>query len=394
MPRRKIVSTRQKKADQQLKRAVKRGDVPAPDPKKPTQKRKRRVGPTGHTVGAPENAAQIESARKLQSAFIKLPPNFLEETRNLASNLLLPRPIPDEKAIYHDFDNDGDPNIAPLSCPKRPKWRFEMSKLEVERNEEGYFKKWLDQTDAALAKWQNKEEPPPANGSDAIQCMPRSPSYFERNLEVWRQLCVSIFPKPLTWIEIICRWRVSEISQIILILLDSRCPTLHYPPSLSSYLGDNKVILVLTKVDISGPARVESWIKYIHSKQPGVRIVQVESYVERESREERQGRVQYEPSIPEHFRAKLIQVIKEVHAELLEPPEKVKNNPNWLKNWVPPVKKDINWENVLKAKGSKVGLAVGGATAPKPHSGSDLDTSENPELRPEPSYLTIGLIGT
>lgn len=195
MPRRKIVSTRQKKADQQLKRAVKRGDVPAPDPKKPQQKRKRRVGPTGHIVGAPENAAQIESARKLQSAFIQLPPTFLEETRNLASNLLLSRPIPDEKAIYHNFDNDGDPSIAPLSCPKRPKWRFEMSKLEVERNEEGYFKKWLDQTDDALAKWQNKEELALADGSDASQSMPRSPSYFERNLEVWRQLCVSIFPR-------------------------------------------------------------------------------------------------------------------------------------------------------------------------------------------------------
>lgn len=189
MPRRKIVSTRQKKADQQLKRAIKRGDAPAPDPKKPTQKRKRRVGPTGHIVGTTlDNEAQIESARKLQSAFIKLPPRFLEETKSLASNLILPRPIEDGNAIYHNFDDDGDPNIAPLSCPNRPKWRFEMSKLEVERNEEGYFKKWLDQTDEALAKWQNKEEPAAAVQIEKPQTMPRSPSYFERNLEVWRQL--------------------------------------------------------------------------------------------------------------------------------------------------------------------------------------------------------------
>jgi hypothetical protein len=191
-PRRKPTSTRQKKADQQLKRAIKRGDVPQPGPKETPHNRKRRTGPTGRTVGEPGNEAQIESARKLQSAFIQLPPKFLEETRNLASSLPLTRPIPYEHAIFHDFGYDGDPNIAPLSCPKRPKWRFEMSKLEVERNEEGYFKKWLSETDQILVDWQNKQasaittesvEPP-------LPSMPRSPTYFERNLEVWRQLCV------------------------------------------------------------------------------------------------------------------------------------------------------------------------------------------------------------
>lgn len=191
-PRRKPTSTRQKKADQQLKRAIKRGDVPPPELKKTPHNRKRRTGPTGRTLGEPGNEAQIESARKLQSAFIRLPPKFLEETRNLASSLPLTRPIPYEHAIFHDFDYDGDPNIAPLSCPKRPKWRFEMSKLEVERNEEGYFNKWLSETDQILVDWQNKQAP--AITSESVEppppYMPRSPSYFERNLEVWRQLCV------------------------------------------------------------------------------------------------------------------------------------------------------------------------------------------------------------
>lgn len=176
-PRRKPTSTRQKKADQQLKRAIKRGDVPPLEVKKTGHhRRKPRLGPTGQPLGTND----IESARKLQSAFIKLPPKFLEETKSIASNFPLARPILNQNAIFHNFD---DANMEPLSCPKRPKWRFDMSKLEVERNEEGLFKKWILQTDEALEKWQSKVNlPEPANA------MPRSPSYFERNLEVWRQL--------------------------------------------------------------------------------------------------------------------------------------------------------------------------------------------------------------
>jgi len=175
------------------------------------------------------------------------------------------------------------------------------------------------------------------------------------------------------------------------VLLDSRCPILHYPPSLSSYLGDRKVVLVLTKVDISGPIRVEAWINYIHQHHPNVRVVQVESYIEKEASLDHQGGKQYEPSIPDHFRATLLQVIKEVHAEILEPPEKIKRNPDRLKSWVPAVKREIDWEGVMQAKGSKVGLAVGGATVPRQKSSED--SPEDPDHCQEPEYLTIGLIG-
>ena len=73
-----------------------------------------------------------------------------------------------------------------------------MSKLEVERNEEGIFKKWLAQTDQFLDDWQNREQNPDDITTATAQL--RSPSYFERNLEVWRQLYVwkgihmAIFP--------------------------------------------------------------------------------------------------------------------------------------------------------------------------------------------------------
>ena len=180
--RRKPTSTRQKKADQQLKRAIKRGDVPHPEPKKNPRHRKSKIGNS-------DNAVLVESARKLQSTFIKLPPKYLEETALLASTLPLFRPIPIEKATFKSFHIEVDLQTAVLSCPKRPKWKFEMSKLEVERNEEGVFKKWLAQTDQLLEEWQNGEEQNPGDITTAAAQL-RSPSYFERNLEVWRQLYV------------------------------------------------------------------------------------------------------------------------------------------------------------------------------------------------------------
>ena len=188
MPRRKPTSTRHKKDDQKLKRAIKRGDLPPPEQKKKPLRRKRRIGPTGNPIGS-DNTAEIESARKLQSAFIKLPPKYLEETRIIASTLPLFRPIPTEKAIFKPVHIEADPQTAVLTCPKRPKWRFDMSKIEVERNEEGDFKKWLAQTDQLLEQWQNRDKQDPGN-STTIAAQLCSPSYFERNLEVWRQLYV------------------------------------------------------------------------------------------------------------------------------------------------------------------------------------------------------------
>lgn len=155
------------------------------------------------------------------------------------------------------------------------------------------------------------------------------------------------------------RWRVTEISQIILVLLDSRCPLLHYPPSLSEYLSGRKVILVLTKVDISGPTRAASWTRYFNEHYPDLRVVQVESYTEKTASDRHQGRIKYEPHIPESFRGRLVQAIKEVHSEIVEPPEKIKGDEEKMKKWRPKVKTHIDWEGVLNAAGGKVGSAVG-----------------------------------
>jgi hypothetical protein len=75
-----------------------------------------------------------------------------------------------------------------------------MIKTEVEKNEEGLHRLWIKQMDQVVEDWlkssshneesQEGNEEDKSNPQEVLQ-MPRSPTYFERNLEVWRQLCVS-----------------------------------------------------------------------------------------------------------------------------------------------------------------------------------------------------------
>ncbi|KDQ31093.1 hypothetical protein PLEOSDRAFT_1036089 [Pleurotus ostreatus PC15] len=388
MPRKKITNINQKKTEQKLKRAAKRGDIPPLEPKPPKLRHPefRRI-PT-------EARPDVDAARKLQSAFVKLPREYLDKTKLIASQLILPRPIPGEAAVFPSNppkDDGGSDSSTAFTCPKRPKWRFDMSKVEVEANENGVFRKWLAETDHLIEEW--RDEKPPTTESEQPEGdpeidtpeqlpaeMPRSWCYFERNPEVWRQL-----------------WRVTEISQIILVLLDSRCPLLHYPPSLRAYLATHKVILVLTKVDLSGPERTQAWTTYLQSTFPGVRVTHVESYIEKKVQHAEQGRKHYEPHIPTEFRRKLVEAIRDIHAEMLKPPAEVKKNEAWAKRWTPPVKQNIDWDAVLSAQGGKVGSEVGGAVVPLPaqQEGGDRGGGEASGDRKhvEPEFLTVGVIG-
>ncbi|EMD41935.1 hypothetical protein CERSUDRAFT_129177 [Gelatoporia subvermispora B] len=390
MPRKIPQSPKEKRARIQLKRAVKRGDV-SPPPSSRTERTKTKKGRTGQKTGLSRNSTSVDSSRRLQSSFVKLAPEFLQHTKQLASTLPLTRPIPSEVAILADPGeslqlNDGGSERPSLTCPKRPKWRYDMSKKEVEMNEEGLYKKWLAQTDADV----NAQFPELTTDASSTQdegdkeptVMPHAPTSFERNLEVWRQL-----------------WRVTEISQILLILLDSRCPPLHFPPSLSAYLASTprlvnrtRTILVLTKVDICGPERAEAWTKYLLAKYPGLKVVQVESYIEKAA-SSTGGRKAYEPYLPSAFRQTLVKAVEEAHAELLQPPTSVTDDPEKRAKWIPPVRRDVDWTAVLDAHGDQIGSAVGGATAPRPKQ-SEGDHGEIPdEEMEEPEFLTIGLIG-
>ena len=199
---------------------------------------------------------------------------------------------------------------------------------------------------------------------------------------------------------------MTEISQIVLVLLDSRCPTLHFPPALSWYLANVpnaarlRTVLVLTKVDIAGPERAAAWAAYLRARHPGMRVVQVESYTEKSSGPDASSSTKkrmHEPHLPSAFRQTLVDALRDMHAELLQPPPAVRDKPERLANWQPRVRSQVDWEAVRNAHGGQVGTVVGGAAAPRPNrpDPDDAHTAEGhtDDEDSDPEFLTIGLIG-
>lgn len=89
-------------------------------------------------------------------------------------------------------------------------------------------------------------------------------SYFELNLETWRQL-----------------WRVLEMSDILLIIVDIRYPVLMFPPYLYDYIINilqKDMILVLNKVDLAPPALVVAWKEYFRSQYPKLHVLMFTSF--------------------------------------------------------------------------------------------------------------------
>ena len=107
----------------------------------------------------------------------------------------------------------------PPSCdlPVRPEWTNTTSKAQLEASEAKYFREYVDNLMERHA------------ASEAL-------SYFELNLETWRQL-----------------WRVLERSDILLLVVDARYPAAMFPPSLYTHAVEvlgKSLVLVLNKVSI------------------------------------------------------------------------------------------------------------------------------------------------
>ena len=192
---------------------------------------------------------------------------------------------------------------------------------------------------------------------------------------------------------VLSRWRVTEISQIILVLLDCRCPLLHFPPSLSTYLSNLstpshplKIILVLTKVDITGPERAAAWTSYFQRTYPEIRIVQVESYQGKEEGSRKQGRKMYEPRLPDPLRYTLMEALKEIHQKMLEPPERIRGDQENVRRWRPSIPHVVDWDKLLN-----VGTAPTGNIVERVDVHKNQDDENGCELESE--FLTIGLIG-
>jgi hypothetical protein len=198
-----------------------------------------------------------------------------------------------------------------LSIPRRPKWKRKpgteaMTKKEVEKNEEGVFEKWRRDMESVMIDWEEVEteytqttstlesiqdpiagpssQPITTQNVDQEERIGRNthiPSFYESNLEVYRQL-----------------WRVIERSDIVLVLADVRVPGVHLGEAMRVFLrevvygkdvgkrrdgssgtsengwgdgsiqgrrrkmGNKRVVVVLTKTDLVEDECRDGWVKW------------------------------------------------------------------------------------------------------------------------------------
>ena len=186
MHRKKPASGKQHKAQLQAKRARKRvGSEPQNDA-------------SSSSSALPITRAPISPQRRLESSFVRFPATLLDQSKAVAASVALVRPINAGASIWtlHSgriLSEEEAQMRAQMACMHRPKWRYDMSKNEVEKNEAGLFAKWLAKSDSLVEEWMSAAEKQRSSlPAGAPNAMPISPSIFERNLEVWRQLCVSL----------------------------------------------------------------------------------------------------------------------------------------------------------------------------------------------------------
>ncbi|KAI9354617.1 HSR1 protein [Zopfochytrium polystomum] len=174
------------------------------------------------------------------SVFAKLTSAEIEE-RKRASRMPLKRVPPTALEIGMD---DLYPNGAVIDFPKRPPWSPGESKETLESREEAEFAAWMGRV---YDRWPAEQL-----------------SYFEHNLEVWRQL-----------------WRVVEISDIVLFVVDSRHPILHFPPTLYNYVVNEmkkSLVLVFNKIDLVDPETLAAWKSYFKSLYPELHLASFSVY--------------------------------------------------------------------------------------------------------------------
>uniref|UniRef100_A0A2H1V2N2 Guanine nucleotide-binding protein-like 1 n=1 Tax=Spodoptera frugiperda TaxID=7108 RepID=A0A2H1V2N2_SPOFR len=143
-------------------------------------------------------------------------------------------PVPEKELEVNPVDYFP----ADVSFPKRPPWDFNMSPAQLDAQEQRYFKNYIDGLQAS-EHWKNM-------------------SYFELNLETWRQL-----------------WRVLEMCDILLLIVDVRYAGMMFPPSLYTYIQEQKkdMILVLNKIDLVPSSVVCAWKQYLTTAYPALRVL-------------------------------------------------------------------------------------------------------------------------
>merc|ERR1712127_32531 len=128
-----------------------------------------------------------------------------------------------------------------LRLPRRPEWTKETTRDELHHMENTSFLEWR----RALAVVEEDHD---------IHIGAVTP--FEKNLKFWQQL-----------------WRVVEMSQVVVQILDARNPLLFYSPDLTKYCQEiserqnsaKSSILLLNKADLLSPMQRKAWKSYFEN---------------------------------------------------------------------------------------------------------------------------------
>lgn len=134
-----------------------------------------------------------------------------------------------------ELDSIIKKNSHIIRVPRRPDWRKMSSAINLKKAENSAFLDWRKQ----LATIENQ---------DNFTLTP-----FERNIEMWRQL-----------------WRVVEVSDLLVQIVDARNPMLFYCEDLTTYAKEikpnMKFLLLINKADLLAPEQKEFWKNYFDSR--------------------------------------------------------------------------------------------------------------------------------
>lgn len=174
------------------------------------------------------------SGNKYALQFLQESKEELLKRKEDARRTIVPIPLEAQEISDNFFPPDID-------LPKRPPWDFNTSKDVHHAKEHRYFTEYLTNIEKVTGL-----------------------SYFELNLETWRQL-----------------WRVLEMSDILLVIVDIRYPVLMFPPYLYEYVTKDlgkDMILVLNKIDLAPAALVVAWREYFKTRYPKLHILVFTSF--------------------------------------------------------------------------------------------------------------------
>ncbi|XP_072316812.1 guanine nucleotide-binding protein-like 1 isoform X3 [Eucyclogobius newberryi] len=245
MPRKKPFSNKQKKKQLQIKRVRKRGETGSgPSSRNASLERGDRQSDTSDSETTdirrlnqqPGGREGRHDPNRFRLHFEKESKEEVEKRKKVAREKEL-LPVTD-KELEMDIC-DIYPSEKGLVFPRRPPWNYEMTRENLLRKEEKSYREYLDDL--------HSRNPP------------GTLSHFEHNLETWRQL-----------------WRVLEMSDVFLLIVDIRHPVLQLSPDLYHYITgtlQKQVVLVLNKVDLCPPPLVMAWKHYLTSQFPHLEIV-------------------------------------------------------------------------------------------------------------------------